>query len=84
MQLFNRQTETEKAVNDTQQWNTIGFSGSDAKSGSLTAKYYLKHKTLLAWQLERWLKPGSNGFARLCKYHKQLNQIAESRQQEAA
>ena len=74
--LFNRQTETEKTINDTTQWNKVGFSGADGKSGSLTAKYYLKHGTLLDWQVERWMKPQRNGYARLCKYHKQLNEIA--------
>lgn len=75
--LFDRQTRDEKAINDTQVWNAVGFSGADGKSGSLTAKYYLKHKKLEDWQVARWTKKGKNGFARLCKYHKQLNDIAE-------
>ena len=54
----------------------MGFSGADGKSGSLTAKYFLKHGTLLDWQVERWMKPQRNGYARLCKYHRQLDQIA--------
>lgn len=74
--LFERQTEAEKASNDTRVWNAVGFSGADGKAGSLTAKYFLKHGTLLDWQVERWMKPQKNGYARLCKYHRQLNQIA--------
>jgi len=74
--LFNRQTEDEKTVNDTREHNSIGFSGSDGKSGSLTAKFFLKHGTLLDWQLDKWLKPARNGLPRICKYHKQLNHIA--------
>lgn len=74
--LFDRQTKDEKVLNDTNRWNMVGFSGADAKSGSLTAKYYLKHKTLLEWQIDRWMKTQRNGLPRLCKYWKQLNEIA--------
>jgi hypothetical protein len=74
--LFQRQTESEKSTNDTHNENDIGFSGADAKSGSLTAKYYLKHKKLEQWQIEKWTKRSKNGYARLTKYHKQLNDVA--------
>lgn len=77
--IFNRQTEDEKVSNDTRKWNSVGFSGADAKSGSLTAKYWLKHKRLLEWQVEKWTKPGRGGYPRLCKYHKQLNEIANEK-----
>lgn len=77
--LFNRQTETEKSVNDTTEDNARGFSGADAKRGSLTAKYFLKHGTLLEWQRAMWLKPTRGGFPRICKYHKQLNEVALNR-----
>lgn len=76
--LFNRQTEDEQSINDTREHNRIGFSGADAKSGSLTAKAYLKHGTLQDWQVQRWLKI-SRGWPRLCKYAKQLNEIAVQR-----
>lgn len=79
--LFNRQTEAEKATNDTKEYNMIGFAGADAKSGSLTAKYYLKHKKLEDWQMDKWLKKGAkSGVARLCKYHRQLNEAAQAKQ----
>ena len=74
--LFNRQTESEKAVNTTQESNGVGFAGCDAVSGTLSAKYFLKHGTLLDWQAEKWLKKGKNGYSRLSKYHGQLNEIA--------
>ncbi len=73
--LFNRQTEAEKVANTTQLDNTIGFSGADAKDGTITAKYYLKHKTLLPWQIDNWMKD-FRGFPRICKYHRQLNEAA--------
>lgn len=74
--LFERQTASEKSCNDTHDWNKIGFSGADAKSGTLTAKTYLKHKKLLDWQVERWMAPQKNGYARVTKYAAQLNEIA--------
>ena len=77
--IFKRQTESEQSSNDTREWNAIGFSGADAFSGSLTAKYWMKHKRLEDWMLEKWLRKGTSGYARLCKYHKQLNEIATER-----
>lgn len=74
--LLNRQTEDEQRSNDTKVWNAVGFSGADARSGSLTAKFFAKNKVLLDWQRDKWLKPAKNGYPRLCKYAKQLNEIA--------
>lgn len=74
--LFNNQTESEKCSDATEQDNGIGFSGADARSGTLTAKSYIKNGRLQDWQVDRWLKPGSNGYARLTKYAKQLNEAA--------
>lgn len=74
--LFNNQTQDEKSMNTTNKDNGIGFTGADARSGSLTAKAFLKNNTLEDWQLDRWLKPAASGFSRLTKYHKQLNEAA--------
>mgnify|MGYP000209306595 CR=1 FL=1 len=81
--LFNRQTREEQASNDTRQFNNVGFSGADAKSGSLTAKYFLKHRRLEKWQIERWLKPSKNGYPRICKYAAQLNEVACEKAEQA-
>lgn len=75
--IFNNQTDAEKSANTTDVDNGIGFSGADARSGTLTAKTFLKNKTLLDWQVAQWTKRGKNGFSRLTKYAKQLNAIAE-------
>lgn len=74
--LFERQTDAEKMDNTTKVDNGIGFAGCDSKSGSLTAKSYRKNKSLADWQVEKWLRRQANGFARLCKYAGQLNEIA--------
>lgn len=78
--LLQRQTREEQATNDTRVWNSVGFSGADAKSGTLTAKSYLKRKALEDWQIQKWTKPAKNGYPRLCKYAEQLNQIAQEKQ----
>jgi len=75
--LLNNQTADEQAMATTNKDNGIGFTGADAFGGTLTAKYYIKHKSLLDWQVEKWLRVGSNGFPRLAKYHKQLNAVAK-------
>lgn len=78
--LLDRQTEDEKRAADTRVWNAVGFSGADAKSGTLTAKFYAKHGKLLDWQVEKWTKKSKNGYPRLAKYAKQLNEIALEKQ----
>ena len=77
--LFNRQTSSEQTANTTNRDNDVGFTHADARSGSLTAKYFLKHKTLLEWQIDRWRKPQKNGFPRLAKYWRQLDDIARQK-----
>jgi hypothetical protein len=80
--LLNRQTREEQACNTTNVSNNMGFTGADAHSGCISAKYYLKHGKLLDWQIERWLKPGSRGFARITKYWKQLDEEAKAKRDE--
>lgn len=77
--IFNRQTEDEQTTNETRKHNAIGFTGADARSGSLTAKYWLKHKRLEQWMVDKWTHCGSNQYPRICKYHKQLNDVATNR-----
>ena len=79
MALLQRQTDDEQVSNTTNRHNSVGFTGADAFSGSLTAKFWRKHGKLLDWQIAKWTKKGKNGYARLCKYHKQLNEIALAR-----
>lgn len=75
--LLNKQTESEAAVNETQLHNMVGFTGADAKSGSITAKTWLKRGCLEDWQIERWTRVGKSGYPRLAKYWKQLDNAAK-------
>ena len=74
------QTDAERSSNTTDVDNGIGFSGADARGASITAKYFIKYGTLQAWQVEQWTRVAKNGYPRLCKYAKQLNAIAVSKQ----
>lgn len=81
--IFNNQTDSEKTDNQTHELNGIGFSGADARSGVITAKTFIKSRTLRDWQVEKWTRRGKNGFSRLTKYVRQLNAAAELKVQKA-
>ena len=73
--LLKNQTTDEQKANTTTHSNDIGFAGCDARTGSITAKYYIKHNTLLPWQVEMWMKDW-RGAPRISKYWRQLNTAA--------
>lgn len=77
--LMNNQTRDEVLASTTIEGNGIGFTGCDARTGTITAKSYLKSGTLADWQLEKWLKKDKNGYSRLSKYHGQLNVAANNK-----
>jgi hypothetical protein len=82
--LFERQTEAEQNSEATLQNNTIGFTGVDGEWGAITAKFYIKNNKLSTKQVNMWLKKGKNGFARIAKYHSQLNEVAVKKAAEKA
>lgn len=77
--LLNNQTSSESQLNTTNVQNGIGFTGADARQGSICAKTYIKHGKLFDWQLERWLSVGATGNICLAKYWKQLNVAANAK-----
>lgn len=78
--IYRRQTESEKTAFATKYANGIGFSGPDAKLGSRCAEYFQKNGTLAPWMAKVWLVEKA-GYPRICKYAKQLNEIANEKQQ---
>lgn len=75
--IFERQTQSEQCSDHTEDHNGVGFAHCDAEGGSKTAKSYLKRKALVQWQVEKWTRISpTTGFARICKYASQLNEIA--------
>jgi len=79
VRILDRQTESEKVQATTKEWNGIGFTKADAKQGTITAKYYMKHKTLSQWQVDLWTRPNVNNVPRIVKYWRQLNEEAQTR-----
>ena len=79
--LLNRQTEDEKRESTTKYHNNLGFTGADARRGTITAKYYLRHRMLNDWQIAYWLTKDKTGRTRLGKYY---GQIAEEAKKKAA
>jgi len=77
--LFNRQLEDEKQTNSTRTTNNRGFTQADARQGSITAKYFIKRKTLEDWQVKQWLKVDVRGTPRIVKYWKQLDEAAKQK-----
>jgi hypothetical protein len=82
--LFQKQTEEEKSQNTTKVHNGVGFTPADGFSGTVSAKYFLKHGKLEQWQREMWMKPNKSGVPRLVKYAGQLNKIAIRKYEDAA
>jgi len=76
--LFNRQVQDEKQNNSTKHHNLRGFAPCDARSGSIGAKYYLKHGRLEDWQIEQWKKIHGKS-PRLAKYWRQLDEAAKEK-----
>jgi len=79
--LFNQQLQDEKAENIANVTNYRGFTAGDARQGSITAKYFIKHKDLLPWQVELWLKCDVRGTPRIVKYWKQLDRAAKAKKE---
>lgn len=77
--LLSRQTQDEAKDNATKNHNNIGFMPCDARQGSIAAKTYIKRKQLLDFQIEHWMEPTKNGYPRICKYVRQLNEAANQK-----
>lgn len=71
IQLYNCQTEDEKAVGTTKEYNNAGFNGVDAPILSSFATFYKKTGFLTG-------KQKAIARRKLIKYNKQLTRIANS------
>jgi hypothetical protein len=76
--IYRNQTSSEQAAFSTKYKNGIGFSGPDARLGTLGAQKFLAQGTLPEWFVKAWLVE-KNGYPRICKYAKQLNAIANEK-----
>lgn len=77
--LLRNQTADERVMNTTNEDNGIGFTGADARAGSITAKFWIKNQRLEDWMIDNWTRKNTRGVCRLAKYHRQLNTAAEAK-----
>jgi len=77
--LYARQTAEEQGALFTKNRNGQGFTAFDAKVGSLTAIYWNQYKTLLPWHVTYWMKMTPAGYPKICRYARQLNEVAEAK-----
>lgn len=76
--IYNNQTGEEKASFSTKILNGVGFTGPDAKLGTRAAKEFIATGTLPDWLAKAWLVEKA-GYPRICKYARQLNEIANAK-----
>jgi len=77
--LLKNQTADEQTMNATNEDNGIGFTGADARAGSITAKFWIKNQRLEDWMVDNWTRKNARGVLRLAKYHKQLDMAAKAK-----
>jgi len=77
--IYRRQTTEEQQHHTTALLNGVGFTGFDAKIGSRCAEHFIATGQLLPWMVRVWSVPDKHGFPKVCKYVRQLNEIAYGR-----
>lgn len=77
--IYARQTDEEQRGGYTKFNNGRGFSGADAELGTKCAIAALAND-LRPWMVKIWSSVTRTGFPKICKYTRQLNEIAEEKQ----
>lgn len=80
--IYERQTGDEKSALSTTHKNDVGFSSAHARIGSIGAKEFKSKKRLPTWVLKVWAQKDRSGYPRICKYVRQLNEIANEKEQQ--
>ena len=75
--LWRRQTADEQRDKKTKHRNARGFNAFDAVPGSIAGQYYDKHGTITDQMFAEWTAlRGRGGYPKICRYSRQLNEIA--------
>lgn len=80
--LLERQTKEEQRAERVEVNNGIGFTSVDGEAGTSMAKFFQRNGYLSEKQVGVWMKQNKNGIPRIAKYHSQLNESAEQKQQQ--
>ena len=81
--IYERQTYDEQRSSSTRLDNGVGFSGPDARIGSIGARMFKAgtlHDEKNAWVIQVWMRAAKDGLPRVCKYAAQLDKIAQQKQ----
>lgn len=76
--IYNNQTDDEQFAFATKELNGRGFTAYDAKLGTQAAIMFIATGTLPEWLARVWLVEKA-GYPRICKYVRQLNEIANAK-----
>ena len=80
--LLSNQTSEEQKEGSVREANGYGFCTYESEIGTSHAKYYQQKKFLTEKQYNFWLAE-REGFARICKYYRQLNIAAQEKSHES-
>lgn len=78
--IYELQTSEEQRSAATRVRNGVGFTGADAEIGTRCAKAALAGE-LKPWMVKIWSGVTRTGFPKICKYARQLNEVAEQKAQ---
>lgn len=76
--IYNNQTDDERFAFAAKEFNGRGFTAYDAKLGTQAAIMFIAIGTLPEWLARVWLVEKA-GYPRICKYVRQLNEIANAK-----
>lgn len=82
--IFNRQTDEEQTEATTTDKNGVGFTAFDAKLATRCARRFQIQGRIDYWMWKIWIEPTPGGYPRICKYWKQLNEVANAKQEKVS
>lgn len=82
--LLKRQTSEEQSSHSTIERNGQGFNGVDAEWGTICARKYQHELRMPRKMTQTWLKKNKNGYSRITRYWKQLDEEAQNRHERTA
>jgi len=79
VRIYERQTSDEQQSESTELKNSQGFTAFDARLGTLAARQFLETGSIGIKLTAYWLAQDKNGYPKICRYVRQLNEVAVER-----
>lgn len=80
LRIYERQTLDEICSNETVEKNNQGFTMFDAKLGTIAAVAFKTRGVVPKHLAAVWMRPDKTGYPRICRYVRQLNEVAVAKQ----